>query len=37
MESGRVGLYYTRREGIEKDGEWEGWTILYQEGGYREG
>ena len=33
MESGRVGLYYTRREGIEKDREWEGWTRLYQEGG----
>ena len=39
MESGRVGLDYTRREVIEKekDGEWEDMVTLYQEGGYREG
>ena len=37
MESGRKGLQYTRRKDIEKDGEWEGRIILYQEEGYKEG
>ena len=37
MESGRIGLHYTRRKGIEMDGEWEDRITLYQEEGYREG
>ena len=37
MVSGRIGLHYTRRKGIEKDGEWEDRITLYQEEGYREG
>ena len=34
MESGRKELHYTRREGIEMDGEWEDRITLYQEEGH---